>query len=232
MRTLKRLAKYLEDKFQQASQSLPNAVSSGVDDFEAYLARKAKQWQLSLRERIAIHEAGHATLCWRSPCIRKIVIAEICEAEGGYDGHVTAHDTLFPTVTSSWYMLSVALAGVAAELLVFGKSRMLQARKDLQLAHKLATDLIAQGQDADSSPWEPEPDIEGLEDMSRAFRTELPDNVKRVLACGYKHARTVLEENRPGLLNLAKSLYHQGQLNHAEVVAILGPRPFDERLLF
>ncbi|MBU1028614.1 hypothetical protein KKE28_00210, partial [Patescibacteria group bacterium] len=205
-----------------------SVISSCADEFGAFLERIAEQHRLEWRERMAIHEAGHATLAWRSPSIKRIVITEIRE----YDGRVMARDTSFPTNISNWYMLSMALAGIAAELQVVGKSQMLTAKYDLQRAHKLATDLVAQGQDATSPPWGTEPDIEGMEDISRAFRIEPPDQEKRVLACGYKHAKTVLAENRSGLLNLAGTLYRQGRLDHAEVIAILGPRPFDERLLF
>jgi len=239
-----RRAKEMAGKAKKTALAGAEVLSDGLDaaadglseltndlQREANIARHLRPENAELlmhpRGLTAVHESGHAVLSWRSPTVLKINSAEL--HEGG--GTVWRQNTNIPTNVSYWYDIAICLAGIAAELELVTTFSPVASKKDLLLAAQTARQIIAGGHTLANCPWDDESSADTI-DVGSVLKTRPANDVNDILRRCFQHARYIIRENRPGMLKLAKEILKRDKLTHDDIVAVLGPRPFNEKFIF
>lgn len=88
----------------------------------------------SLLTRVAVHEIGHSIVAWACTAVTFFDYATIVPDSSGNDGYVE----YVIKKNAPWCRLAIAMAGVAGEVLVYGKFDALASEMDLEKAKKLA----------------------------------------------------------------------------------------------
>ena len=168
------------------------------------------------KEVIAYHEAGHALvqffLAYTDP-VQKITIIPRGRA-GGFVMPLP-QDRMLPTQEYFEDRIATALAGRAAEELVFGRITT-GAASDLQQATRIARAMVMQfgmssragllAFDESSGGVFLGRDLSYGRNYSEATATVIDEEVNRISDEAYQRARTTIETNRPKLERLAQTL--------------------------
>jgi ATP-dependent Zn protease len=170
--------------------------------------------------RIAIHEAGHA-LAWTAFEIATVQTVTVGKGSGGFVESDMRTDVV---QTEEWLnkMIACALAGRAAERLIFGDCVLGSGgdeMSDLARATRLATDAEAnlgfgQAQPLLYRPLDAHPSILSLD-------RQLAQHVHDRLEAGEALATKLLSQHRGALLALATRLAEAKTLDGAEVRSLL-----------
>lgn len=149
--------------------------------------------------RAAVHEAGHALLALRCTIVARVAFVEVHPASGTGQ---TSYDIDSLSSGYPWCALVIALGGLVAEGLSFGKFRTGNARKDLVHARDYAEQLVQKGEV--QPPWIVEPVF-----PNRMFELAMPSISPA--------ASLVLERGRVS----AKSVLRRSMSEHARIVSLL-----------
>lgn len=170
--------------------------------------------------RIAVHEAGHA-LAWTAFDIATVQTVTVGNGSGGFVESDMRTDVV---QTEEWLnqMIACALAGRAAEKLVFGDCVLGSGgseTSDLAHATRLATDAesnlgFGQAQPLLYRSVEAQPSILSLD-------RQLAQHVHNRLEAGEALAIKLLSQHRSALLALATRLAHAKTLDGSEVRTLL-----------
>ncbi len=172
--------------------------------------------------RAAVHESGHTLLGWFS-LYAKNVQSVIIHGDGGGATHFASR---IDRPAACWDMIVVVLAGVAAEMAVFGSGGR-GAKKDFETARTFAQKIIAEESARVPAvcPWK-----HIKMDKSLDFRTVFsPAPSKReceILRICYDRARSLLLTHCAVLDKLTAELDKKGSLTEADLLRLLGPRPW------
>lgn len=182
------------------------------------------------RRLVAYHEIGHALVSHlSSTCdpVERVTVIPQGQALG-VTIMLPTEDRFLRTRTECIERLAVALAGRAAEELVFGEFTS-GAADDLQkaaaMARWMARDVAMSSARTDESllvglPGAPGP--QGQEDIERAAQKLVRD--------AFRRATELLERHRAVLERASQELLAKEALDGEEIRAILGPRPILSRL--
>lgn len=170
--------------------------------------------------RIAVHEAGHA-LAWTAFDIATVFTVTVGNGSGGY---VESEMRRGVVQTQSWLnqMIACALAGQAAEKLVFGEAGIGAGgseRSDLARATKIATDAetnvgLGRAQPLLYRSLEEQPSMLSLD-------RQLAQHVHDRLEASERMALELLSLHHAALLALATRLAEAKTLDGGEVRALL-----------
>jgi ATP-dependent Zn protease len=181
--------------------------------------------------RLAVHEAGHAVAAWCCTLVSEVTIATI-EAKdrgAGWDGGFVNY-TYYRTYWSSgdWCKMVIALAGVAAEALVYSRWRSTGSERDLLQALEIAEGLVAKGA-AEHIPWQRLGETPGrAPDLGKAFKTRPPAAVAENLNEGYRMARHVLGSHGGAFFKVVSMLLAKKSTTRADMEQVLGKRHFEQ----
>jgi cell division protease FtsH len=172
------------------------------------------------RNRVAIHEAGHALLA--SLFGRDIRIASILRRGSalGLVAHGDAEERHLRTGSEGRDLIAIALAGRAAEMQEFGEASSGIA-SDLMAATTIASQLVGQLGGGDSLI-----SLEAAAMPGNLVAKVLADEASRkkvdsILDGEADHAACLVLEHRDGLLRLASALLERDELTGAEVHRIV-----------
>ena len=172
------------------------------------------------RNRVAIHEAGHALTA--ALFGREIRIASILRRGSslGLVSHGDAEERHLRTPTEGRDLIAVALAGRAAEIQEFGEASSGIA-SDLAAATTIASQLVGQLGGGDSLI-----SLEAAAMPGNLVAKVLSDEASRrkvesILDGAADHAACLVMEHRDALLGLASALLERDELNGAEVHRIV-----------
>ena len=144
--SLAELESVIELALRNSIKAHNNIVDDGVmeEAFESFSNGEEKKWDADLLRRTAIHESGHALICWSTGELPTYLTIVARGNHGGYMQHATEEGKAVYTKAELLGKIRTALGGRAAELVYFGKEDGLSTGPsgDLQSATLLAKQLI------------------------------------------------------------------------------------------
>ena len=190
----------------------------------------------------AYHEAGHALLSWYSPeadPVHKVTIVPRGRALG-VTQFVPDEDRMHMGQKRLETMLSVALAGRAAEKLIFDEYSA-GAENDIQRATQIARRMVGHWgmsdvigpvafREGDEHPFLGK-EIHEQRKYSEQTAALIDQEVQRILRSAEGHATDVLVEHRTELELVSKQLMEKEILSKEELTELIGPpaqRPQEE----
>lgn len=173
--------------------------------------QKFKPRIISLEEKIAVHEAGHAITAWICPHVQEVSLATIESEFGG--------TVLFKIFDKTWPQIVISLAGVAAEQLIFGKFNPKPAEMDLLSARALCKKINIEDLPIKSRI---------ISDLSfdKIFFQKLSKKEKIILLTAYLKAKEILSDRKVLLIKLISSLLLLKSMNEKQLSLVLGKRDF------
>jgi hypothetical protein len=192
--------RWLPPKHQQRPQRL-------LDRDRWLLAR-----QLDPKVTTAVHESGHAVVAWACSAVTEIHTASI-EDSGDRDGHVR-YEARGNREHVYWCQLTIALAGMAAEAVVFGRVEP-GKRGDLASAMESAKRIT------EEPPWI----TEGfpVPPFERLYVEQPSPETMRALSAGYSMARKIVTTH-PEFYRLVSALMAHETLTSRQIDDVLGHR--------
>ena len=212
-----------------------------MDDFEksidrviAGLEKKNKIISPDEREIVAYHEAGHAITGWflryTDPVV-KVSIVPRGLAALGYAQYLPEERYLY-TKEALIDRMTMAIGGRVAEEIIFGRIST-GAQNDLERITKMAYAMVADyGMSEKIGPVSF--NLSGSAAEGPIFQKPFSDKTARIIDQEVKaiiddvreRARALLKEQREKLEKMAKTLLEKEVLGAAELLDILGPRPY------
>ncbi|HJU30649.1 MAG TPA: AAA family ATPase [Hyphomicrobiaceae bacterium] len=196
----------------------------GLDDLFDALGGQMDEIEPGFLDRIAVHEAGHATVALLLAVSRRVGISLFRRGESSA---TTFFDPLVEAVTRKVVerRIAVALAGRAAEQALFGDVTAGAGgsdSSDLGTANNLAFSAVARWglANADQLWW-----MACAPEQIIVTHPELAAEAYRMLAAAYSEALALIEEHKAQVRALADALLERRALDHGDIVAILGAGP-------
>ncbi|HSH60511.1 MAG TPA: ATP-dependent zinc metalloprotease FtsH, partial [Acidimicrobiales bacterium] len=180
------------------------------------------------KRAVAYHESGHAVVAWALPHadpVTKISIVSRGQALGGRTWMAAEEERVLLTKTELESVIAVAMAGMAAEELVFGESTN-GARDDLREATAMAREMVCElgmSESLGRLAWGQQVGSQFLGgdarkvDYSDAMAAEIDREVKRIADEAYSMAARVLQANRPTLDRVAAYLVEKETVRDPEL---------------
>ena len=185
--------------------------------FETFGSGEKKQWDASLLERVARHEAGHTFLCWYGGETPSYVTVVARGNHGGYMRHDDNEGKALYTREEMLARIRTSLGGRAAELVYYGDEDGVStgASGDLAGATSLARHMLCScGMDA----------LFGLAvvdgENARASK-EVREAVNALLEAELQRSVALIREHREAMDRLVEQLIEKNHLSGEEVQAIL-----------
>lgn len=209
---------------------------AAIDRIVGGMEKKSKIISPKEKERIAYHEAGHASVSWlrefANPLI-KVTIVPRGQALGAAwyvpeERQITTKSQLLDQMIS-------LLGGRASEEVVFGEVST-GALNDLERATKMAQSMVVYyGLDKEIgnlSYYDSSPDREYSFGKPYSEKTaELIDQrVRAIIEEAYQQAKQILLDNRDKLDKLAKLLIEKEVIFREDVEEIYGPRQWEDNV--
>ena len=201
-----------------------------VDRIVGGLEKRTKILTEHEKRTIAYHESGHASVSWlsrwASPLV-KVTIVPRGRALGAAwylpeERQITTYEQMFDELTS-------LMAGRAAEEVVFGKIST-GALNDIERATKMAQSLVVYYGMSPELGNISYYDSSGQNEygftkpFSEKTAEKIDTEVKRIVEEAYQRARTLLNEHRSQLDELAGQLFEKEVLFREDLERIYGPR--------
>ncbi len=215
----------LDAVFEYALRNAVKNKNYTVDDkgieeaFETYVSGEERKWDSSLLKRVAVHEAGHAFICWltgETPTYLTIVARG---DHGGYMQHASKEGKAIFTKKELLDRIKVSLGGRAAELAVYGEEEGLStgASGDLESATKNAENmLVYYGMDESVGL-----SVIGENQRNSQNFIAVREKVNKILSEQLLLAVKALKENQSALMKLVDKLMEKNNLKGVEIEEIL-----------
>jgi cell division protease FtsH len=208
--------------------------NDAIDRVIGGLEKKNKLISPEEKAIIAHHEAGHAICGWylehANPLV-KVTIVPRGTAALGYAQYLPKEQYLYNTEQLTDDMC-MTLGGRAAEELIFEKIST-GAQNDLQVVTKMAYAMITvygmNDKVGNISFYDPQNDYSFNKPYSEATARMIDDEVRKLIENAYLRTKQLLSEKMEQLRLLAGELLKKEVLYQADLVRLLGRRPFDER---
>ena len=211
-----------------------------MEDFEealdrviAGLERKSRVINPREKETVAYHEAGHAVVACTLPGVdpvHRVSIIPRGVAALGYTLQLPTEDRYLMTKTELENRLKVLLGGRGAEEIVFGEIST-GAQNDLERATQIARSMVAEyGMSDKIGPVSFGDNRRGLflgaelpatRPYSEKVAAEIDNEVKNIVESAYEAVKSLLQERRAILENLAKRLLEKEVVEADELQKIL-----------
>lgn len=208
--------------------------NDAVDRVIGGLEKKNKLISPEEKAIIAHHEAGHAVCGWylehANPLV-KVTIVPRGTAALGYAQYLPKEQYLYNTEQLMDDMC-MTLGGRASEDLIFGKIST-GAQNDLQVVTKMAYAMITvygmNDKIGNISFYDPQNDNNFTKPYSEATARMIDEEVRKLIDGAYQRTKALLSDKLEQLKLLANELLKKEVLYQADLVRLLGERPFDER---
>lgn len=208
--------------------------NDAIDRVIGGLEKKNKLISPEEKAIIAHHEAGHAICGWylehANPLV-KVTIVPRGTAALGYAQYLPKEQYLY-NIEQLTDDMCMTLGGRAAEELIFEKIST-GAQNDLQVVTKMAYAMITvygmNDKVGNISFYDPQNDYSFNKPYSEATARMIDDEVRKLIENAYIRTRELLREKLDQLKLLAGELLKKEVLYQADLVRLLGIRPFDER---
>lgn len=204
---------------------------NAVDRVIGGLEKKNKIISPEEKKIVAYHEAGHAVVGWfleHCDPLVKVSIVPRGIAALGYAQYLPKEQFLYTTeqIVDSMCM---ALGGRVAEDLIFGRIST-GAQNDLERITKMAYDMIALYGMNDkvgkvSFVNNGETFVKPYSDQTAEL---IDEEVRKLIEDAYTRTKQLLSDRNDDLERVAQELLKKEIIFKADLVALLGPRPFDK----
>lgn len=179
------------------------------------------------RRMTAYHEAGHALVSWEMPHMDPIHRITIV-SRGMSLGHTMMEPVERTHETKSHLIeqIAVMLGGRAAEEMVFSDMTT-GAGDDIQKATRVARAMVQQFGMSDIGPIHLDLEKQSPYDaneLSPAMAAQIDEEVKKLMAQGYKTAQEVLVKLKDKLDLLASELMKRETIESEEFTRLIGPK--------
>ncbi len=185
--------------------------------FETFNSGEVKKWNESELEKTAVHEAGHALLCWLSGETPSYLTIVARGNHGGYMQHGDHEGKGSYTKNELLSRIRTSLAGRAAEMVCYGEEDGVStgASGDLANATVLAERIVcAYGMDKSFG-------LAVIDGMGSDLQTKVRGAVNSILDEQMEIATSLILENKDKLDALVKELVAKNHLREAEIRAVL-----------
>jgi cell division protease FtsH len=208
--------------------------NDAIDRVIGGLEKKNKLISPEEKAIIAHHEAGHAICGWylehANPLV-KVTIVPRGTAALGYAQYLPKEQYLYNTEQLTDDMC-MTLGGRAAEDLIFEKIST-GAQNDLQVVTKMAYAMVTvygmNDKIGNISFYDPQNENAFSKPYSDATARMIDEEVRKLIERAYQRTKQLLAERLAELKMLAAELLKKEVLYQADLVRLLGPRPFEER---
>lgn len=202
------------------------------------MGKERKSMVMSEKEKrnTAYHEAGHALVAYMTPDadpLHKVTIIPRGMALG-LTMILPEEDKFNYDKKDLQNQIAILLGGRLAEEIFLGNCTT-GASNDLERVAELARNMVCKwGMSEELGPMafgkvEEQiflgKEIARRQDFSEATAMKIDQEIRKVVTKGHQEAKTLLENNKDLLKNLAEKLLEKETLNLPEVQEILGPRP-------
>ncbi|CDF33542.1 cell division protein FtsH [Chondrus crispus] len=211
----------------------PDEVSDAIDRITVGAEKKDAVMTPRRQKLVAYHEAGHAVVGALTPDYDQV--AKISIIPRGGAGGLTFFAPNEQRVDSGLYsrqflegQLAVALGGRIAEEIIYGDDEVTTgASNDLQRVTQVAKQMVTRfgmsekvGQlvvsSEGSNPFLGRQMASGSPQLSSVMRTDIDDEVRRLVNVAYTRAKSLLTNNRPLLDALAEMLIEKETVSAEE----------------
>jgi len=209
-----------------------------MDRVIAGLEKKSKVLTPAERSRVAHHEAGHAVVSWflehASPLLKVSIVPRGMGALG-YAQYVPKERKLH-TKAQMMDQMCMMLGGRIAEKVFFG-SISTGAQDDLQKVTRLAYGLVTVYGMSDkvgnlSFPQPQDGQINSQRPYSEQVAETVDEEVRQIVWEAYDRTLVLLEEKKELAAALAARLLEKEVLLRADVIELLGERPFKDAMTY
>jgi len=182
------------------------------------------------RKLVAYHEAGHAICGWfleHADPLLKVTIIPRAGGALGFAQYLPKEISLY-RVRQFNDRICMALGGRAAEQVCFGEISS-GASDDIKRTMRMAQVMVARlgmSPELANLCLENEDAQSFTKPFSESTAEVVDAEVKKIIDVQYERAVKLLSEKKDLLEKLGAALLEKETLNHDELVAILGPRPF------
>jgi len=208
---------------------------SAMDRVIGGLEKKSKVLTVAEKERVAHHEAGHATVGWflqhASPLL-KVSIVPRGMAALGYAQYVPKERKLH-TKEQMVDTMCMMLGGRIAEALFFSNKISTGAQDDLQKVTRIAYSLVTVYGMSDkvghmSFPQPQEGKFNSTRPYSEEIAEIVDEEVREIVNAAYERTYALLSEKKELARLVAAKLLEKEVIHRDDVEAILGKRPWKE----
>lgn len=208
----------LRSAIREGSTVVTDAILE--DAFETFNGGEKKKWDASQLERVAIHESGHALLCWLNGETPSYLTIVARGNHGGYMQHAEQEGKAIYTKDELIRRIRVSLGGRAAEIAHYGERDGVStgASGDLDSATGIAQQIVCVfGMDDEFGPAV----VQGAVASNGVMSVEVRAAVNRILRVQMSEAIRLILENKKKIDALVEALIVQNHLNGDEINNIL-----------
>ncbi|KAK2854102.1 hypothetical protein Q5P01_006763 [Channa striata] len=198
------------------------------------LQKKTQVLQLSEKTTVAYHEAGHAVTGWflkhADPLIKVSIVPR---AKGlGYAQYLPKEQHLF-TREQLFDRMCTMLGGRVAEQVFFGQITT-GAQDDLRTVTRSAYAQVVQfGMNEEVGPVSfdlpQQGDVVTKKPFSEPTAQLIDQEVRRLIDAAFQQTLRLVTDKKETVEKVAKCLLEKETLDAADLVELLGPRPFQEK---
>jgi ATP-dependent Zn protease len=209
--------------------ALREAIARGMDfvddalfeeSFETFNFGEEKKWSIDTLKQVAVHESGHAFLCYHGGETPSYLTVVARGKHGGYMQHGDNEDKALYTKKELLANIRVALGGRAAELVFFGDEAGLTtgASGDLKSATNTALNLVCNyGMDESIG-------LASFDYSVDKLPAEVVSAVNKILSQQMKEAIRIVSENRHKIESLVEALLAKDHLMSNEIVEAINKK--------
>jgi AFG3 family protein len=208
-----------------------------VDRVIGGLEKKTKIISPEEKKIVAWHEAGHAVTGWfleHADPLVKVSIVPRGAAALGYAQYLPKEQFLYQTEQLIDTMC-MTLGGRAAEELIFGKIST-GAQNDLERITKMAYSMVTiygmNERVGQVSFHDPNNEYSFQKPYSDATATIIDEEVKKIIDSAYQRTKELLKKHAEELEKIATILLEKEVIFQADLVALIGERPFDKETTY
>lgn len=206
---------------------------AAIDKVIGGLEKKNKILSKEERNIVAHHEAGHAVAGWflkHSEPLLKVSIVPRGSGALGYAQYLPKERfiTTFDQINDR---MCLALGGRAAEKIIFGHlstGAQDDLRKVTQMAYSIITDYGMDPEIGHVSFPRNDNVLSVEKPFSERTARLIDERVRTMVSVAYERVEKLLLEHKEGLLKIADILLRKEKIDAGDMVAMLGPRPFDQ----
>tara|TARA_B100000809_G_C15107244_1_gene519197 strand:+ start:62 stop:2074 length:2013 start_codon:yes stop_codon:yes gene_type:complete len=222
---------------RDAEKIVMQDFQDAIDRVIGGLEKKTKIISPEEKEIVAWHEAGHAVTGWfleHADPLVKVSIVPRGAAALGYAQYLPKEQFLYQT-EQLMDTMCMTLGGRVAEELTFGKIST-GAQNDLERITKMAYSMVTvygmNDRVGHLSFHDPSNEYSFQKPYSDATATIIDEEVKKIVADAYLRTKTLLSDKSEELKKIATILLEKEVIFQADLVALIGERPFDKETTY
>lgn len=170
----------------------------------------------TVENRIAVHEAGHTLAAWLCSHTDNISATVVDPIGGRVNYRISGYEHDEPRM--AWAALVIDLAGIAAEIAVYGRFHSASVRGDLSKARDRVRNVSQVELDRLPPPYRP------ILLFTLMYSPPLTDDEERVLGVAYQQAKRLIKSNTSRFYRLVSLLLTFRTATEAQIAIAMGSR--------